>query len=201
MDPAEAVTVSPARSPAPSAAQARIIAAALDLFAEHGVGGTSLGMIAGAIGVTKAAVYHQYRTKDEIVLAAAEAELARLEAVIDIAEAEPSPRAGARGRWCAEIVDLTVDRRHTASTILSDPIIVRLFAEHDELRRVMHRLSRLLKADDARPGRRVPTAVLLAAISGAVMHPLVAEIDDETLRSELLELARRLFQLPDRRRR
>ena len=152
-------------------------------------------MIAGAIGVTKAAVYHQYRTKDEIVLAAAEAELARLEAVIDIAEAVPSPSRG-REVLVREIVDLTVDRRHTASTILSDPIIVRLFAEHDELRRVMHRLSRLLKADDARPGARVPTAVLLAAISGAVMHPLVAEIDDETLRSELLELARRLFQLP-----
>ena len=196
MEPAEAVTVSPARSPTPSAAQARIIAAALELFAEHGVGGTSLGMIARAIGVTKAAVYHQYRTKDEIVLAAAEAELARLEAVLDIAESEPSP-SRAREVLVREIVDLTVDRRRTASTILSDPIIVRLFAEHDELRRVMHRLSRLLKGDDARPGARVPTAVLLAAISGAVMHPLVAEIDDETLRSELLELARRLFQLPE----
>ena len=197
MDPVEAVDVSPPRSPAPSAAQARIIAAALDLFAEHGVGGTSLGMIAGTIGVTKAAVYHQYRTKDEIVLAAAEAELARLEAVLDIAEAEPTPQR-ARQVLVSEIVDLTVDRRHTASTIMSDPVIVRLFAEHEELRRVMQRLSRLLKADDARAGARVPTAVLLAAISGAVMHPFVAEIDDETLRSELLELARRLFLLPER---
>src|SRR5215813_12975520 len=73
-----------------SAAQVRIINAALDLFAEHGVGGTSLQMIADEIGVTKAAVYHQFNTKDEIVLAAAEAELARLEAVVRAAEAEPS---------------------------------------------------------------------------------------------------------------
>ena len=29
-------------------------------------------MIADELGVTKAAVYHQYKTKDEIVLAAAE---------------------------------------------------------------------------------------------------------------------------------
>ena len=71
------------RPPTPSAAQARIITAAVELFAQHGVGGTSLQMIADEIGVTKAAVYHQYNTKDEIVLAAAEAELARLEAVID----------------------------------------------------------------------------------------------------------------------
>ena len=78
---------------APTAAKARIISAALDLFAEHGVGGTSLQMIADEIGVTKAAVYHQYPSKDEIVLAAAEAELARLEAVVAAAEAEPSRTA------------------------------------------------------------------------------------------------------------
>ena len=58
-----------------SAAQTRVITAALDLFSRHGVGGTSLQMIADEIGVTKAAVYHQYNTKDEIVLAAAESEL------------------------------------------------------------------------------------------------------------------------------
>ena len=50
-----------------SAAQGRVIDAALDLFAEHGVGGTSLQMIADEIGVTKAAVYHQFKTKEQIV--------------------------------------------------------------------------------------------------------------------------------------
>ena len=34
--------------------------------------GTSLQMIADAMGVTKAAVYHQFHTKEEIVLAVAE---------------------------------------------------------------------------------------------------------------------------------
>jgi AcrR family transcriptional regulator len=199
VDPTEAVAFPPVRSPAPSAAQARIIAAALDLFAKHGVGGTSLGMIASAIGVTKAAVYHQFRTKDEIILAAAEAELARLDAVLDVAEAQPTPQQ-AREVLVTQIVDLTVDRRHTASTILSDPVIVGFFAEHEPLRRVMHRLSRLLQGDDTGRGARVQTAVLTAAISGAVMHPLVADLDDDTLRSELQELARRLFQLPDQRR-
>ena len=49
-------------------AQTRVIEAALDLFAEHGISGTSLQMIADGLGVTKAAVYHQFPTKDEIVL-------------------------------------------------------------------------------------------------------------------------------------
>ena len=37
-------------------------------------------MIADAIGVTKAAVYHQFKTKDEIVVAVAEVDLLKLEA-------------------------------------------------------------------------------------------------------------------------
>ena len=71
-----------------SAAQTRIVHRARAL-ADHGVNGTSLQMIADTIGVTKAAVYHQFKTKDEIVVAAAEAELAKLEAALDAAEAEP----------------------------------------------------------------------------------------------------------------
>jgi AcrR family transcriptional regulator len=43
----------------PSAAQERILVAAQKLFGLHGVGGTSLQMIAVEIGVTKAAVYNQ----------------------------------------------------------------------------------------------------------------------------------------------
>jgi AcrR family transcriptional regulator len=191
----DVVATGSARSPALSAAQSRIVTAALGLFAEHGVGGTSLGMIAKAIGVTKAAVYHQFHTKEEIILAAAEAELARLEAVLDAADAQPT-REQARTVLVRQIVDITVESRRTMSPILSDPIIIRLFAQHEPLRRVMHRLSRLLLGDDAGPGARVSTAVLTAAMSGAVMHPLVVDLDDDTLRAQLLELARRLFELP-----
>jgi AcrR family transcriptional regulator len=176
----------------PSAAQARIINAALVLFARKGVGGTSLQMIADSIGVTKAAVYHQYNTKDEIVLAAAEAELARLEAVVDAAEAEPSP-ARARRTLVTGMVDLAVAHRRTVSSLLNDPVIVSFFSEHEEFRHVMDRMSRVLVGDDIGHEARVSTAMLTAAISGTVMHPLVAGLDDETLRSHLQRLAGRLL--------
>src|SRR5205807_9846179 len=110
VSPSDAATAREASRVAASAAQVRIINAALELFAEHGVGGTSLQMIADEIGVTKAAVYHQFNTKDEIVLAAAEAELARLAAVIHAAETESS-RTRARDALVIGIVDLAVDRR------------------------------------------------------------------------------------------
>ena len=176
-------------------AQARIISAAMELFAGHGVGGTSLQMIADAIGVTKAAVYHQYNTKDEIVLAAAEAELARLEAVIRAAEAESS-RVRARKTLVSGMIDLAVAHRRTVSIILNDPIIVRFFTEHESFRHVMDRMSRVLMGGNIGHEARVSTAMLTAAISGTVMHPLVAELDDETLRSQLQYLAERLLPTP-----
>ena len=179
----------------PTAAQARVIAAALDLFGRNGVGGTSLQMIADEIGVTKAAVYHQYKTKDEIILAAAETELAHLEAVISAAEAERSAK-GRREALLAGIVDLAVRRRRTVGTILNDPVIGGFFAEHAAFRDVMHRLRLLLIGEDAGPESRVRIAMLIAAISGAVIHPFVVDLDDETLRALLLGLARRFLGLP-----
>jgi len=184
-----------ARTP-PTAAQGRIITAAVELFARHGVGGTSLQMIADAIGVTKAAVYHQYPTKDEIILAAAGAEVVRLEMVLDAAEAERSGRRR-RDNLVTGMVDLALERRHTASTILGDPVVARLVAHHKPFQQVIDRLYRLLTGDSAKPEARVSAAMLTAAISGAVMHPLVADLDNNTLRPQLLHLARRFLDLPD----
>jgi AcrR family transcriptional regulator len=175
--------------------KARIVNAAQELFAEYGVGGTSLQMIADHIGVTKAAVYHQYKTKDEIVLAAAEAELARLAAVLDEAEASGYPDR-IRDELVTRIVDLAVERRRMESMLLGDPVIVRFFANYQRHRRVMKRLYRLLIGEDAGPQAHVRAAMLLAAIGGAVMHPLVASLDEDTMRAELNRLARRFLDLP-----
>src|SRR5258707_14570979 len=124
MSSAEAVSARQLGSVSYSAAQTRIIAAALDLFAEHGVSGTSLQMIADAIGVTKAAIYHQYNTKDEIILAVAQAVLARLEAAVTAAEAERS-RSRAREVLVAQMIDLAVERRRMASVLQRDPVMLR----------------------------------------------------------------------------
>jgi AcrR family transcriptional regulator len=166
--------------------------AALREFTKNGVGGTSLQMIADAIGVTKAAVYHQYRTKDEIVRAVAGAELDRLESVLDLAESEVD---GDRARDTAltMIIDLAVERRRENSTILTDPLVGRLFARDQRPVKVVKRLNRLLMGPDAGPEAEIATVMLTAAISGAVMHPMVIRRDDETLRTQLRTLAERFL--------
>ena len=196
MSSTDATDIIAPRPAPPSAAKARIINAALGLFAEHGVGGTSLQMIADAIGVTKAAVYHQFNTKEEIVIAAARVELAKVEAAVEAAEAEPT-HARARDVLITHIVDLAVERRRMEGTLIGDPVIVRFFAHHEPFLQLMDRLYRLLMGEDAGPDGRVPAAMLSAAIGGAVMHPLVADLDDGALRSQLLLLARRFLDLPD----
>lgn len=179
-----------------SAAQQRVIQAALNLFAQNGVGGTSLQMIADAIGVTKAAVYHQFKTRDEILLAVARTELARLEEVIVAAEAQECS-AKAREVLLTHVIDLTVTRRRLVSVLQTDPIMVRFLAEHEPFAQLMERLFGVLIGDSDDEDRRVQAAMASAAIGGAAIHPFVMDLDDDALRHHLLHFARRLFQLPE----
>ena len=176
-----------------SAARTRVLDAALALFAEHGVSGTSLQMIADAVGITKAAVYHQFRTKEQIVLAVTERELGRLGPALEEAEAHgDGPRA--RDALLVHVIDMAVRDRRLVRTLQFDPVVVRLLAEHVPFQRFMDRLYRVLLRegeDGALEG-----AMLSGAISSGVMHPLVGDIDDDTLRTKLTNMTRRLLGLP-----
>lgn len=178
-----------------SPAQTRILDAALDLIARSGVSGTSLQMIADAVGVTKAAVYYQYKTKEEIVIALTERELGRLEEALDAAEAEEF-RHGVREALLNRVIDLAIERRWAAATLHFDPVIVRLLADHEPFERFMERLYRALFGDDTNPATRVEAAILAGMISTAITHPLVRDIDDDELREHVLHYMRRIVDLP-----
>jgi AcrR family transcriptional regulator len=177
-------------------AQSRILHAALDLFADHGVSGTSLQMIADAVGVTKAAVYHKFKTKEEIVIAVAEMELATLENALEAAEAQ-ADSVGARKVLLTEVVGMAVERRRWVRALQNDPVMVRLLGEHEPFRNLITRLYAILlnEADDTEA--RISAALFSGAIAGTVINPLVDDIDDDTLRSVLIHLTARMFKLPD----
>ncbi|WP_438804413.1 TetR/AcrR family transcriptional regulator [Nocardia noduli] len=172
--------------------------AALDLIGTHGVSGTSLQMIADAVGVTKAAVYFQFKTKNEIVIAVTANELSILEDALVAAEAETDgPRARKVLLHC--VIELAVTRRRWVSTLTNDPVIIRLLGEYEPFRIFMSRLYAVLldERTDDDVLARVSAAVLSAAIAGAVVNPLVTDLDDETLRSTLIHLTQRMLDLPD----
>jgi AcrR family transcriptional regulator len=172
------------------------MAVALDLIGEHGVRGTSLQMIADAVGVTKAAIWYQFRSKDEIVIAVTANELAELEEALDAAEAEQD-RLRARKVLLVRVIDLAVLRRRWTRTLPNDPVIVRLLGEYEPFREFISRLYGVLLDEHDDTEARVSAAVLSAAIAGAVINPLVTELDDDTLRAILTNLTQRMLNLPD----
>ena len=56
-------------APDPASTRERILDVALDLFTEHGYDGTSLRQIAEQLGVTKAALYYHFASKEDILMA------------------------------------------------------------------------------------------------------------------------------------
>jgi hypothetical protein len=92
----------------------------------------------------------------------------------------------------ARVIDLAVERRGVASTLQFDPVIVRLLAEHEPFQQFIQRLYGVL-VDDAAEDARVTAAMLSGAIAVGVVHPLVADIDDDMLRAQLLRITHRLF--------
>ena len=63
--------------------RARIQQVALELFAEQGYERTSLREIAERLGVTKAALYYHFKSKEDIVLSFTEDYFARIDALIE----------------------------------------------------------------------------------------------------------------------
>jgi AcrR family transcriptional regulator len=174
-----------------SPAKRRTVDAALQLFAEHGVGGTSLQTIADVQGLTKAAVYHQFRTKDEIVLAVIEVQLAPLEkALAGVSGARSGPER--RDQLLTAVIDVVVTNRSSLSTLQSDPVLFRLLGEHPPSRRLWRDLFAELLGRGLDDRARIRASVI-SAILGTVSFPLVVEIDDATLRDELLRITRPLL--------
>ncbi|MCV7155120.1 TetR/AcrR family transcriptional regulator [Mycolicibacterium pyrenivorans] len=179
-----------------TAAQTRVLDAAISLIAEHGVSGTSLQMIADAVGVTKAAVYRQFKTKEEIVIAITEREMSRLEDAVEAAEAEGHP-VRAREVLLNRMIDQAIERRGVVSVLQFDPVIIRLQAEHEPFQRFIERLYAALLGTESGVEARFHAAMLSSAISVAVMHPLIADFDADTLRDQLTLMARRMLDLPE----
>ncbi|MBY8859224.1 TetR/AcrR family transcriptional regulator [Nocardia sp. CA2R105] len=184
-----------ATRPGYSAAKQRTIDTALRLFAEHGVSGTSLQMIADVVGITKAAIYHQFRTKDEIVVAVVESELAGLAAAVSVAESQDDA-VRARQVLVEQVVALVVRRRQLVGMLQTDPVLVRSLAENAPFQRMIEGLIAAHIGDVGDSGVKVKVAMVSAAIGGAVTHPLVADLDDEVLYAHLLEITHRLLEIP-----
>src|SRR4051794_23899446 len=84
----EAARAHPDQAPAvgegdPTGTRERIQAVALELFTEQGYDATSLREISERLGVTKAALYYHFRTKEDIIASLIADRIARLDELVD----------------------------------------------------------------------------------------------------------------------
>jgi AcrR family transcriptional regulator len=172
-------------------ARERVLIAALQLFGEHGVSGTSLQMIADRIGVTKAAVYHQFRTKDEIVLAVLAPALESLHRSIEEAERQRTAPER-RESMLTALGALAAANRWIAAILRADPAAAELVRNHPALD-VGDRIRLLLVG----PDQDIRSDVAGAMVGGALMMigaaPELERYDDEELTAQLLSQARDLL--------
>lgn len=176
-----------------TAAQDRVLTAALELFAEYGMAEASLQMIADRMGVTKAAVYHQFKTKEAIVTATADRELVTLEAAVDQAEAADNAER-ARRVLLQELIAFAVDDRALVRAWQGDPAMMRVLSNHKPFSTLTTRMYSLLVKQEAGIDWRIPAAMLASVIT-AVGQPGLAGFDAQMLREQVYRYACRLLDL------
>ncbi|MFI5933912.1 TetR/AcrR family transcriptional regulator [Actinoplanes sp. NPDC051494] len=165
---------------------------ALRLFAQHGVEGTSLQAIADEMGVSKAAVYYHYRTKDELILGVLAPVVDRLTAMVERITA----RRGRQARLdelVRGIVDLAVDNHEQFAVMLGDPAVGLLLTNH-ALAQGWDELADLVR-DPADVSTRVALSLFVTGLLGPLRDPELTTLGPEVLRAQLTEVGRRLLQI------
>ena len=177
-----------------SDSQARILDAARELFSQHGVAGTSLKMIAEAVGVSKAAIYHQYPAKEDIVYAVGQQINVALSVMTELvsSEADITKR---RRLLLDQIISLAVENRHIAGRLQQDPHFLKLFREQPAFVAVMTRLEETFIGGEPEPHSKAVLAMLITGVAGAVMHPICDELDNKALSKHLTKAADALIGL------
>jgi AcrR family transcriptional regulator len=118
---AEPTVAEPRASNRGTVTRERIVAVAVELFAERGFAGTSVRDISDALGVTKAALYYYFTSKDEILDAIVNPAIDRLEAFARMAATGPdvSPR-----EVLTDLVDVLASTAATFSPFATDPSVL-----------------------------------------------------------------------------
>ncbi len=173
-------------------ARERVLDAARILFSEYSVSGTSLHMIADHLGVTKAAVYHQFHTKEEIVMTLLEKPLAELEAVVTEAEANDA-REDQLDVLLKGLVDIVLENPEIVSMIQSDPAAARVVQDQNLHSDVDRRLTDLLSGPHPDSRTRVASVLFGAGLMLIGHHPLISDIDPATMRRELPRIGRAML--------
>ena len=171
----------------------RLIEVAVDLFTRHSYAGTSLQMIADAVGFTKAAIYHHFRTREQLLTAVLEPILDELRTVVQSAETRRTAHSRAE-HMLSGYAALTVRNRGLVAVLAADPSVAAVLTERAEWGDLIERQLALLADVDPGPAGEVKAAMVFAGMAGAA-GPTWGSFDDDALREHLVDAGRRTLGL------
>ncbi|WP_328362815.1 TetR/AcrR family transcriptional regulator [Mycobacterium sp. NBC_00419] len=171
-------------------ARERVLDAALELFAQNGVRGTSIQMIADRLGVTKASVYYQFQSKDDIALAVAQPLFDDIAHIQRIADMLPAPQAR-RDIAFSGLIDLVIRHRTVAHVFYGDPVMHELLDSNAELRKMVDAFTDLLLGSGTADTELVAMTLLTAGIYGCAADPRLCGLADDQLREKLQEVVKK----------
>jgi AcrR family transcriptional regulator len=148
--------------------RARVLQAALELFAERGFAATSTRELSERLGFTKAALYYYFRTKDDLLAALIQPGLEQLTTLITQTPVRAS--AAARREVLAAYIDLNISHVDLLRVLTQDPSVALRPASvtHAALEGQMLQLLAGHEAPDLTEQIRARAA--LGAIRGALVH-------------------------------
>ena len=171
----------------------RFIDAAVRLFARHSFAGTSLQMIADEVGVTKSAVHHHFRTREELLTAVVEPLAGELRAAVAAAETQRTRRARAE-RMLTGFIDVVIRNRVLVPVLGGDPGTIEILRSHADMSDLGERLLKLLAAVDPGVGGWIKADLTVSGIACG-MGVRALELDDDVLREHLVAAGRRILGL------
>jgi AcrR family transcriptional regulator len=169
----------------------QILETAQRLFAELGYDATSLQMIADEMGLTKAAVYYHFRAKSDILRAAMQPGIQRLEALLDEAAAIRGRRARIE-HLVNGFADFLVQNRHYAVMASTDPAAKRHKLD-DEAIALRRRALTLNFGDNPTGAERL---AFYAVFWLPESLPDLVDLTDDELREALHSTMLRILRVP-----
>lgn len=146
-------------------------------------------MIADRLGVQKAAVYYQFKTKEGIIEAVLAPAFEEMRRIIDGADASPSPQEAA----IVGISNLVIAQREVVAALSQDPEVRRFLEMHDEASQLILQLGGMLLGPEPDARHRIAVSLFGGGLASVGIDPNLADIDDEALRNELISLGRYLL--------
>lgn len=170
--------------------RARIQQVALELFNEKGYTETSLREIAERLGVTKAALYYHFKTKEDIVTSLVESRIEAVRELIDWTEGQPMTLQTRR-----EIVRRYAENLYTQR----HGQVMRFFERNqaalrgqptmERYRDLMMRLISLVAPAKAPFADRLRNTLAILTLHAGLMLPLNGEISEDQRRDDSLRVA------------